>query len=372
MQNSKIEWTDHTFNPWIGCTKVSPGCANCYAETLMDTRYRRVKWGKGNPRSRTSESYWKLPLKWNKEAEEKIEDALHDFAEDGYVASARPRVFCASLADWLDDEVPVEWLADLLDIIRCTPNLDWLLLTKRPKNWRSRLMAVCDQFLGKTVTNDQWELMKFVADWVNGAAPHNVWLGTSVEDQERADERIPHLLGIPAKVRFLSCEPLLGPVDIQSMSFCANCFGDAETQHLDDGTPWCAECDSEMPGYILDPITDNGPGIHWVIAGGESGPGARPMHPDWVRSLRDQCAEAQVAFFFKQWGEWVTAGHHGFGALPERDLCWIREDGSMWETLPQNENDDAITCKKVGKHAAGRILDGIEHNEFPTQHLSIS
>jgi len=126
-ENSKINWTTHTFNPWIGCTKVSPGCLHCYAETLMDTRYGRVKWGAGNPRSRTAPSNWKKVRSWNNRA-----------GRDG----VRPRVFCASLADWLDDEVPLEWLADLLGLISQTTNLDWLMLTKRPENWADRLSRV--------------------------------------------------------------------------------------------------------------------------------------------------------------------------------------------------------------------------------------
>jgi protein gp37 len=243
-ENSKIEWTDHTFNPWIGCAKVSPGCAHCYAETLMDTRYGRVKWGKGQPRQRTSAANWRKPLQWNK-------------ATEG--AKERPRVFCASLADWLDDEVPVEWLADLLDMIRRTPSLDWLLLTKRPENW-AKLMNWCFGRL-MTLTHGGNGLKEFVDAWIHDAPPRNVWIGVTVEDQQRADERIPSILSIPARVRFLSCEPLLEGVDFGNLA-----------------------------------------GINWVICGGESGPKAHPMHPDWARSLRDQCAAAGVPFYMKQMG----------------------------------------------------------------------
>jgi protein gp37 len=255
MKNTKIEWCDATFNPWIGCTKVSPGCANCYAETLMDTRMGRVKWGKGQPRSRTSAANWNQPVKWNREAGEReslsAQFPLHS-------KHRRPRVFCASLADWLDDEVPVEWLADLLDLVRRTPNLDWLLLTKRPENWRARIGLAGVELTKRGVAHR-------LHHWQAGEAPANIWVGTSVEDQPRADERIPALLSIPARVRFLSCEPLLGPVGVEQA----------------------------RKGLL---------GIDWVIAGGESGPGARPMHPDWARSLRDQCHAAGVAFFMKQMG----------------------------------------------------------------------
>jgi protein gp37 len=190
--NSKIEWCDHTFNPWIGCTKVSPGCAHCYAEARDQRFAGGVHWGKGAARKLTSEANWREPLKWNAAAQ-----------------ARRPRVFCASLADWLDDEVPAEWLARLLALIHATPNLDWLLLTKRPQNWRARLQATMDDAdFGRA------EARYFVADWRDGNPPANVWLGTTVEDQARADERIPQLLAIPAKVRFLSCEPLLGPLNL--------------------------------------------------------------------------------------------------------------------------------------------------------------
>lgn len=258
-ENSKINWTTHTFNPWIGCTKVSPGCLHCYAETLMDTRYGRVKWGAGNPRSRTAPSNWKKVRSWNNQA-----------ARDGI----RPRVFCASLADWLDVEIPVEWRADLLDLIAETPHLDWLLLSKRPGKWRELLEAVCD-FDGDSMA---WS-------WLRGNAPSNVWVGTTVEDQARADQRIPELIQVPANVRFLSCEPLLERVSIHG---------------------------------LLDPArwTDDQPRIHWVICGGESGPGARPMEPEWADSLRSQCAVAGVPFWMKQMGG-VTDSRHELADLPE-------------------------------------------------------
>jgi protein gp37 len=240
MENSKIEWTHHTFNPWIGCTKVSPGCLNCYAETLMDTRYGRVKWGKGQPRSRTAADNWRKPKRWNK-------------AADG--GAERPRVFCASLADWLDDEVPIAWLADLMRLIHETPNLDWLLLTKRPQNFKRRIHDAYMETACGSIGADQ---MMF--DWnVNGIPPENVWIGTSAEDQTRWDERMPLLMDIPARVRFVSAEPLVGRI------------------HMGEIRP------------------------DWLIVGGESGPGARPMEREWVEILCDQCDD-RTAFHFKQWG----------------------------------------------------------------------
>jgi len=263
-ENSKIQWTDHTFNPWIGCAKVSPGCLHCYAETQNNLRkWNPAGWGKGAPRKRTSEGNWKNPVKWNKQAAAAAEGFADSFDLTPRV-NLRPRVFCASLADWLDDEVPIEWLADLLALIHATPNLDWLLLTKRPQNFRERVDAAFQHSHG-----EGWQSL-----WTQGEAPPNVWVGTTVEDQTRADERIPALLEIPARVRFLSCEPLLGPVDLVAAG------QDSDGQY--------------NPRFPV--------GIDWVIAGGESGPGCRPMEIEWARSLKDQCQAAGVAFFTKQLG----------------------------------------------------------------------
>lgn len=265
-ENSKIEWTDHTFNPWEGCTKVSPGCANCYAEN-RNARWNggtAIHWGKGRPRRRTSVANWKKPLKWNKHA------GRVQQSQSTYTTPRRPRVFCASLADWLDDEVPIEWLAELMDLIRETPNLDWLLLTKRPQNFDR---------LADAMIHAEQDTRYWLAEWSGGEAPHNVWVGTTVEDQQRVDERIPHLMGIPAVVRFLSCEPLLEEIDLSGVF----------------GGPYVG-----LPGDVIVPYYNFG--IDWVICGGESGPNARPMNPDWARSLRDQCAVAHVPFFMKQMG----------------------------------------------------------------------
>lgn len=251
-ENSKIEWCDHTFNPWLGCTKVSPGCDHCYAEQLMDMRMHRARWGAGQPRVRTSATNWREPVKW---------DARH--AEFFVANGRRQRVFCASLADVFDNEIDPAWRRGLFYLIVDTPNLDWLLLTKRIGNVQQMVQAatLCD-FL-----------------------PSNVWLGATIVNQEEADRDIPKLLAVPARVRFLSMEPLLGPVDI--------------SRHLD----YCEKLDKHgisrrAGGQHIK--CDKHCGISWVIAGGESGTGARLMHPDWARSLRDQCSAAGVPFFMKQ------------------------------------------------------------------------
>lgn len=256
-ENTSIEWADHSFNAWIGCAKVSPGCKNCYAEQIMDKRWGKVQWGPGGTRERTSMGYWGGPLKWSRQAA---------------AMGIRQKVFCNSLADVFEDrEDLVPWRRDLFRIIAQTPSLDWLILTKRPENIK-RL-------------------------WPEGFPPPgeeawpNVWLGTSVEDQEFAEKRIPELLAVPARVRFLSCEPLLGPVDLEPFMVHGRDVTDEGFSLLD--------------------------GLHWVIAGGESGQGARPMSLAWVRELRDQCAEVGISFFMKQLGSVATAGHGKGGGLVE-------------------------------------------------------
>ena len=313
MKNTNIEWCDHTWNPWRGCSKVSAGCKNCYADTLSNRNPGTLGvWGKNGTRVVASESMWKQPLKWNAEA-----------AAQG----VRKRVFCASLADVFEgrDTMPEEsWVAvemaraRLMQLIADTPNLDWLLLTKRPEN-----------------------VVPMLEDLDRGARFFeilgNVWLGTSVEDQDAADKRIPELLKVPAKVRFLSCEPLLGTVDLNDL---VELDGIAEV-HID-----CLECDVDLREDNFDGAT-----ISWVICGGESGPNARPMHPDWARGLRYQCEAASVPFLFKQWGEWA----------PDC-LC----DKKMpCEEIERPQSGVTGCMFRCGKKCAGRLLDGREWNEFP-------
>lgn len=346
MENSEISWCDHTHNHWEGCTKVSPGCAHCYAEA-RDKRFTGgLHWGAGAPRRLTSLANRNKPHRWNRAAAEALKDHSEECAKDISYGQhvkppARPRVFCSSLADWLDDEVPADWLRDLLNLVAETPHLDWLLLTKRPQNWLKRITLA-----SSISTNGEKPAAgkRLLEDWIMGTAPANVWLGTTVEDQQRADERIPELIKVPARVRFLSCEPLLGPVNLSM-----------RTQRM------------EMV-----------PGIHWVICGGESGPGARPMHPDWARSLRDQCAATGVAFHFKQWGEWIARSQYlyvgneplvqAFGAGGKFTSAVMRRDGRIDESLGEasttNDSDSAIV--RVGKKLSGRLLDGMRHDAFPT------
>jgi protein gp37 len=306
-KNTKIEWTDHTFNPWWVCQKVGPGCDHCYAEGL-DKRTGGAHWGPGAERRRTSAKNWNDPVRWNKQA-----DAF--FAEHG----RRQRVFCASMADVFDNAVPTAWRMDLFTLIASTPNLDWLILTKRIGN----VLTMCS---GDSLMFDM--------------ICERVWLGATIVNQEEADRDIPKLLAVPAAKRFLSMEPLLGPVDLNLLK-CCNCptpgtGGDYWTP------PDPPECCGEPERIALD----------WVIIGGESGPGARPMHPDWAHGLRDQCDAAGVPFLFKQWGDW----------------------GPYLETMTKEERrgrdqafalDETMGLWRCGKKAAGRLLDGRTWDGYP-------
>lgn len=280
-ENSKIEWTDHTANFWWGCLKVSPGCEHCYADTLAH-RYGKAIWGPAKTTSRElKKSVWAELPKWNEVAQD---------------SGQRRRVFVMSMGDFFEDHFQVtDWRIRAMRLIEQCTWLDFQILTKRPEN------------------------VPFMAGaWMELGFPPNVWLGTSVENQAAADERIPELLKIPASVRFLSMEPLLGPVGLNQ---------------------WLL---SEHGRRAIGAM----PGIDWVIVGGESGPQARPMHPDWARSIRDQCQAAGVPFFFKQWGEWLPRG---------------QRFGNGWFNHPA----PGVVYDRVGKHAAGRLLDGVEHNNVP-------
>lgn len=307
--NSKIEWTDHTFNPWEGCQKVGPGCDNCYAEA-RNARFgggTAPNWGTDAPRRRTSPHNWELPLRWNREAVR---------------TGIRPRVFCASLADVFDKDVPQTWRTDLWDLVEATPGLDWLLLTKRIGN--------AERMLPKA--------------WLQQPRP-NVWLGATIVNQREAERDIPKLLDTPAAKRFLSMEPLLGPVDLTRLPYDGDGAGDAL-----GGEIWVEQwLDDDGKQRRRYPVGDFGR-VDWVIVGGESGSGARPMSPDWARSLRDQCQAAGVPFLFKQWGEWLPMLGQVAG-VPVREKV----------TMP-----DGWVMGHAGKKAAGRLLDGREWNEVPT------
>lgn len=318
-----IEWADHTFNPVWGCVEVSPACDNCYAKA-WDKRVGGDHWGPHAPLREFGPKHWAEPFRWDKAASE---------------AGKRARVFCASMADVFDNRWPERIRGDLWAVIRSTPNLDWMLLTKRPQNIAKMLPA----------------------DWGNGYA--NVWLGVTAENQAEANRRITKLLDISAVLHFISAEPLLGPLDLTAID-CGNWTWDA-LRGVGMDKPHVAG----FLGYRASMPIHSGRRIRWVIAGGERGP--RPAHPDWFRSLRDQCAAAGVAFMLKQWGDWI--------ALIDRDRDdpdW-RADYTLTNRKPKHHRilnlaggfgfsgERVHMMKRVGKQAAGRTLDGRIHSEFP-------
>lgn len=302
-ENTNISWADYTHNHWIGCTRISPACDGCYAAHLMDTRFGRASWGGPGAgtgtRDLTSEANRRKPFGWDRAAA---------------AAGRRPFVFCSSLADVFDNVVPVEWRQDLFELIRATPNLVWLLLSKRPQN------------------------MVKMAD-AAGGLPSNAALGTTVEDQPRADVNLPALkiakIELAPIFTFGSFEPLISSVVVDPMM---------------------------MPD--------------WVITGGETDQGAhkaRPTHPDWFRELRDQCAATGVPFHFKQWGEWVpqVGAVDGWTIPDDPEISRIdhrdwEEDrwGDPYRPMWCDEIDDD-TVSRVGKRHAGRKLDGVVHDAFP-------
>lgn len=321
-QDSKIEWTHHTFNPWEGCAKVSPGCKNCYADARHERYHGQALgelacWGINAPRMTRSDNAWKQPLKWNRAAQKE---------------GIRKRVFCASLADVFEAQSEASLafagqkqatttkdgqpgltytFADieaerqkLWKLIAATPWLDWLLLTKRPEN-----------VLRMVPPNWLWQ-GDFETMW-----PSNVWIGTSVENQAQADIRIVDIRKIAAHCPtvFLSMEPLLGAVDVIPLFW----------ETTDDAH-------AGFSGIVL-------PTVSWVIVGGESGPNARRMHIGWVRDIRDKCEAAGVPFHFKQWGEYGPFSNH-----PELI-------GECPPDMPMH----------LGKQRTGRTLDGVIHDEFP-------
>jgi protein gp37 len=288
-----IEWTDATWNPVTGCTKVSAGCDHCYAETIAHRFDGTKAYPNGFDVTLRPERL-DQPLRWR-----------------------RPRrIFVNSMADLFHDDVADYQIARIFSVMARAPRHTFQILTKRHARMRSLVGGDLYDLMVRDLADEDDDVMQKFR-W---PLP-NVWLGVSVENQKWADVRIPKLLDTPAAVRFLSCEPLLGPIDLSYSSFI--------------GGDWLK-------------------GIGWVIVGGESGPGARPMHPDWARSLRDQCVAADVPFLFKQWGESrpLQAGDH----IPDRRVISVaREADGTWPSFQM----------RVGKKAAGRELDGRTWDEYP-------
>lgn len=328
--NTHIEWTDDTWNPITGCTMVSAGCTNCYAMGLAATRLRDHPSRAGLTRMTGGRAVWTGEVRLN---EQWLDQPLR---------RKRPRmIFVCAHGDLFHENVPDEWIDRVFAVMALSPQHTFQVLTKRPERMRSYLMRRASD----------WRL-----HWAESAAAHipadfqhagryqfrstvnfplpNVWLGTSIEDQSTADARIPALLATPAAVRFVSAEPLLGSVNLDSVTV---------------GGPQSLYRANALTGDGFD-----GRRLDWLIVGGESGPGARPIHPDWARALRDQCQAAGMAFFFKQWGEWIPV------ELPSP----IPSEAWSKSFVRQHWPDGAISVR-VGKRSAGRLMDGREWNQMP-------
>lgn len=317
---SAIEWTEATWNVVTGCTKVSEGCRHCYIERTPPFRTTGRRFtgpdGPGEPGATTGvvlhPDRLTLPLRWRKPR----------------------RVFVNSLADLFHDDVPDEFIAHTFGVMGHARQHTFQVLTKRPGRMASLLNSEDFQ---RSVSRFAWYKSTFLGG-VHTWPLSNVWLGVSVESQKWADVRIPPLLRTPPAVRFLSCEPLLSPVDLEAFLLHPGCRPCSLWR--DAGASGPRPCAEHCP-----------PPLDWVIVGGESGPGARPMHPQWARDLRDQCRASGVAYFFKQWGEWAPAG----------DL-----DPDVRERAPEQLAGDEYVCR-VGKKRAGRELDGREWSEYPRE-----
>lgn len=366
-----IEWTDATWNIVTGCSVVSPGCTNCYAMRLAGTRLQHHPSRAGltvdskagpvwNGQVRFNAEWLTQPLRWT-----------------------RPRmIFVAAHGDLFHDGVTDDQLDQIFAVMALCPRHVFQILTKRPERMRAYLTGLSDCWRARlAVANDPGSLpismadvgralgigAKFSYDPPTPAWPlPNVWLGVSVEDQTRADERIPILLDTPAAVRWISAEPLLGPVDLGAVraarlapedaddvwTFDALAVGDYYSNHLPSG------------------LTEGGDGpdrahrLDWVVIGGESGPGVRPMHPDWARQLRDQCAAAGVPFLFKQWGAWAPRDEWRPGVNAPAMVAVAADGGRVPDDVaPQDVGGHRMA--RVGKKASGRHLDGVLHDGFP-------
>jgi len=304
-----------------------------------------VEWGPNAPRRRTSAAYWKQPLRWNRKSQI-AHDAWDKFkTTQGFVKPRCPRVFCGSLCDVFDNAAPEQWRQDLFNLILSTPHLDWLLLTKRIGNTRKMIEDILPANMKALPSGHPLEW-----PWAN------VWIGSTICNQEEADRDIPKLLAVPAAKRFLSIEPMLSEIDLSKWLACA--------------------CNEYWPGQGHPKDCPVGK-IDWIIVGGETGPHARPMHPDWVRGLRDQCQAAGTAFFMKQWGEWAdmkTAGIAESGPVMTRTgrvKDWLRQavtfaGGTKCTVQAHSWTGHGTNLMyRVGAKAAGRMLDGREWSEFP-------
>ncbi|HDZ73735.1 MAG TPA: phage Gp37/Gp68 family protein [Aurantimonas coralicida] len=339
-ESSKIEWTDATWNPVTGCSVVSPGCTNCYAMRLAGGRLRDHPSRAGLTQPSKAGPVWTGEIRFN---EQWLDQPLR---------WRRPRqIFVCAHGDLFHEDVPDEWIDRIFAIMALAPQHTFQVLTKRPERIQA-YGAHPDRayFVGQQAA----KILNRPAFGLDWPLP-NVWLGTSVEDQRRADERIPHLLATAAAVRFVSAEPLLGSIYFGPTGPLGQPPGPSDDPWLRD--PWPQS-----------PQANRGK-LDWIIVGGESGAAARPMHPDWVRSIRDQCQAASVPFFFKQWGEWGPVVSTGDDPDPQGRSVMALPDGTLtdteWNGGPGPHLIDAQPMYRVGKKAAGRALNGRTWNEYP-------
>lgn len=325
MSKSKIEWTDETWNPVTGCAKVSQGCKHCYAERTWDrlsANPKTVYFGREFTDVRCHAERLDQPLRWTKPR----------------------RIFVNSMSDLFHEDVPALFIADVFAVMAAAKHHTFQVLTKRPD---ALLYLLSEERTLNFKMAVEEALALYTDEPLIWPIP-NVWIGVSVEDQSTADERIPLLLQTPAAVRWISVEPLLGPINLEK-----SC---ALYRWID---PDGVEC-SAMPRHI-----------GWVVVGGESGAKARPMHPDWIRRLRDRCAAAGVPFLFKQWGEWAPSKTLPPDTLlPYRRWGWISIKGGTVDGMHDKPFNDEFShhelMGKIGKKAAGRLLDGVLHDGYPS------
>lgn len=393
---SKIEWTDATWNPIVGCSIVSPGCTNCYAMRMAarieainragstDDNGYRVR---AAPGAKTRDHYEGTTRKVNGNAVWTGKLAL---APDHILTAPlhwkKPRrIFVNSMGDLFHENAPDEWIDKVFAVMALCPQHQFQVLTKRAERMRAyfekedRIFGARRRMVFKVATD--------LEDSLEIAAPRevfryqgagegkkelcctglrtwplkNVWLGVSAERQQEADERIPHLLQTPAAIRFVSCEPLLGPIDLRGLQSDLDQVGERYVLDALTGRVLFGSIAEQPAQQSLVAKLD------WIIVGGESGPGARPMHPDWARALREQCTAAGVPFFFKQWGGWkpldqiteqVITGARGPHAIVHQDGRYILDSDIA-------DPPRAVFAFNFGKKAAGRLLDGKEHNGMP-------
>lgn len=382
---TSIEWTDATWNVVNGCSVTSPGCTNCYAMKLAGTRLRNDPSRSGLTINTKAGPAWTGEVRFNDKV---LRDPLR-------WRRAR-KIFVCAHGDLFHDSVPDNWIDIVFAVMALCPQHTFQVLTKRSARMREYF---ADSKTEGRIVQDAMSLTPVGRD-ISGAGLMisggkfcfaqwplpNVWLGVSVEDQTRADERIPDLLAAPAAVRWISAEPLLGPLDLLS-PFCIPHELLPNWATRDDNwgvspligglSPWIDPSQTCLDGGAGNVGHEcNWAKIDWVVAGGESGPNARPMHPDWARSLRDQCAASGVAFHFKQWGASCPL-RSDLVPVPRKDIGWVAKDGrykfecSEDDHTPMYDDDDKFgpgywsQTVRVGKKRAGRLLDGVEWNGYP-------